>query len=65
MYQEFLRMHHDWPVENTIVNLPIRLKGNSKCISDNSLIPLGAQNMDTGTASQTLLTGVRYVCDAV
>ena len=33
-------MCHDWPVKNAIVNLPIRMKGNSKCISSNSFIPL-------------------------
>ena len=54
-----------------IVDLPIRLKGNSRRTSGNSLSPLGAQfpeyaqNMD---ASQTLLTEVKLhmyvICDA-
>ena len=26
-------MHHDWPVKKAIVDLPVRLKGNLKCIS--------------------------------
>ena len=32
VYQD-LSTCHDWPVNKAIVNLPIRLKGNSKCIS--------------------------------
>ena len=40
VYQD-LRARHDWSVENTIVNLPIRLKGNSKRIFCNSWSPLG------------------------
>ena len=35
--------------------LPIRLKGNSKRISGNSLSPFGAQNNDFSAALQTLL----------
>ena len=50
---------HDWPVNKAIINLPIRLKGNLKRISSNSLSPL-AQNKDIGTASQKLLNGVRW-----
>ena len=30
-----LSTRHDWTVKNAIVNLPIRLKGNSKRISGN------------------------------
>ena len=45
-------MHRDWPVKKTIVDLPIRMKGNSKRISGNTLSPLGAQNRDIGAASQ-------------
>ena len=52
-------MCHDWPVKKAIVNLPIRLKGNLTHISGNSLSPMGAQNKDIGTASQTFLTRVR------
>ena len=33
-------------LKKAIVNLPIRLKGNSKRTSGNSLSPLGAQNKD-------------------
>ena len=51
-------MRHDWPVKNGIVDLPIRLKGNSKLISCNSLSPFGAQNKDQGASSQTSLTCV-------
>ena len=46
-------------LKKAIVDLPIRLKGNSKHTSGNSLSPLGAQNKHFGAASQTLLTGVR------
>ena len=42
MYQD-LSTRHDWLVENTIVEWPIRWKGDSKRISGNSLSPLGAQ----------------------
>jgi len=34
-------MHHDWPVKNAFVDLPIRLKGNSKRIFRKSLSLLG------------------------
>ena len=58
MYQD-LSAYHDWPVKKAIVDLLMRLKGNSKCISGNSLSPLGARNKNFGAASQTLLTGVK------
>ena len=51
-------MRHDWPVKNAIVDLPIKMKGNSKHTSVNSLSRLGAQNKDLGAALQTLLTEV-------
>ena len=52
-------MHLNWHVKNSIVNLPIRLKANSKHISSNLYSPLGAQNKEIGTALQMLFTGVR------
>ena len=58
VYQD-LSTRHDWLVKNAIVDLPVRLKGNSKRISGNSLSPLGAQNSDIGAASQTLVTEIR------
>ena len=60
MYQD-LSTRHDWPVKKAIVDLPIRLKGNSKHTSGNSLSPLETQNKDIGAASKTLalLTGVK------
>ena len=36
MYQDLSKCH-DWPVKNVIVDLPISLKGNLKCISGNLL----------------------------
>ena len=48
-------MRHDWSVKKAIVDLLIRMKENSKRTSSNSFNPLGAQNKDPGTASQTLL----------
>ena len=42
MYQDLIT-RHDWPVKKAIVDLPIRLKGDSKRISDNSLSPKGAR----------------------
>ena len=58
MYQD-LSTRHDWLVKNAIVDLPIRLKGNSKRISGNSLSPLGTQNSDIAAAWQTLVTEVK------
>ena len=57
-YQD-LSAGHDWPVKKAIVNLPVRLKGNSKRTPGSSLSPLGALRMDFKAAWQTLLTGVR------
>ena len=34
VYQD-LSMRHDWPVQKTIVDLLIKMKGNSKCTSSN------------------------------
>ena len=36
-------MSYDWPVINAIVDLPIKMKGNSNCSSGNLLSPLGAR----------------------
>ena len=63
VYQD-LSMHHDWPVKKAIVDLPVRLKGNLKCISGKLLSLLEAQYKDFGAASQTLLTGLNYICKA-
>ena len=41
-------MCHEWPVKNVVIDLPIKMKGNSKCSSCNSSSPLGAQNKDKG-----------------
>ena len=54
-----LSARHDWSVKNAIVDLPNRLKKNLKFTSGNLFSPLGAQNEDIGTASRTLLSGVR------
>ena len=47
---ESLLAGYDWPVKKAIVDLPVRLKGNSKRTSGNSLGPLGAQDKDLGPA---------------
>ena len=52
-------MCHDWPVTNAIVELPIKMKENSKLSSSNSSSPLGAQNKDKGATLQMLLTQVK------
>lgn len=52
-------MCNGWPVKETIVKLPTRMKGNLKCTSCNLLSPLEAQNKDIGTASQILQTEVK------
>ena len=46
-------------LKNAMSKYNIRLKGNSKRTSGNSLNPLGAQNKDIEAASQTLLTGIK------
>ena len=52
MYQD-LSMHHDWPVEEAIVNFPIkRSSGNLLSLSR-------VLNKDIRAASQTLLTKVK------
>ena len=54
-------MHHDWPVRKAIVDLPIRMKGNSKHTFINSLSLGGTQNKnkDHNAALQMLLTKVK------
>ena len=37
-----LSTRHDWPVKKAIFDLPIKMKGNSKRTSGNSLSPLGS-----------------------
>ena len=49
----------DWPVEKAIVDLSIRMKGDLKRTTGNSLSPLVTQNKDIGAVSQTLLTEVK------
>ena len=61
VYQDLSNRHY-WPVQNAVVNFPIRLKGNLKHISGNFLSLLGAQNKYIGSASQALLTGVSLRC---
>ena len=59
VYQDIIT-RHDWPVNKAIVDLPIKMKGNSKRTSENSLSPLRTQNKDIGVdVSQTLLTEVK------
>ena len=53
-------MCYDWPVNG---QYPIRMKGNPKCTSSNSLSPLGVQNTEFGGALQTLVTELDYVCN--
>ena len=43
----------DWPFKKAIVDLPVRMKGNLKRTSGNSLSPLGGQDKNIGAASQT------------
>ena len=42
MYQD-LSTRRDWPVKKAIIDLPIRLKGNSKRTSGNSLSRCGTR----------------------
>ena len=52
-------MSYDWSVLNAIVDLLIKMKGNSNRSSGNLLSPLWGQNEDGGVASQTLLTEIK------
>ena len=53
-------MSYDWSVINAIIDLPIKMKGNSKCSSGNLIVEsVGGQNEHVGAASQTLLTEVK------
>ena len=58
MYQD-LSTCHDWNVKKAIVDLPIRMTGNSKCTSGNLLSLSGAHNKDVSAALQMLLTRVK------
>ena len=58
MYQD-LSTCYDWPVKKAIVDLPIKMKGNSNFTSGNSLSSLGAQNKDISAALRTLLADVK------
>ena len=51
VYQD-VTTRHNRPVRKAMVNLPIKMKGNSWS-------PLGAQNKDIGSSSQMLLTKVK------
>ena len=58
VYQDFSTCH-DWAVKKAIVDLPIKLKGNSKCTTVDLLSLLGAQSKDLGAPFQLLLTRVK------
>ena len=47
-------------IKKAISDLPIKVRGNSKLTSGNSLSPLEAQNKDIGAALQTLLETFRF-----
>ena len=64
MYQDF-STRHDWPVKNAIVDLPIRLRENSRRVSGNLLSPLRAMNKDIARCFADVTNGgLDYVCDA-
>ena len=65
VYQD-LSTRHDWPVKKAVVELPIRLKGNSKRSSHDWLSPLGVQNKESlaDVTSRAYITSAN-VCDAV
>ena len=63
VYQD-LSACRDWPVKKAIVNLPIRLKGNSKLISGSSLSPLGARTRISALSCRHYWPRFNYVSDA-
>ena len=48
-------MHHGWLVQGAFVDLPVRLKGNSKNTCINPLSPLGTPKNDLVSALQMCL----------
>ena len=59
--EQDLNTRHDWHVKKAIVDLPVKVKGNSKRTSSNSSSPLVAKNKNIGVASQTLITEVKFL----
>ena len=59
-----LRTLYDWTFKKAIVDLLIKMKGNFKRTSSNSLSPLRSKNKDIGTTSQTFVKRLNFVCDA-
>ena len=51
-------------INGPIVSLPIRMKGNSKRTSGNSLSPLGAQTRISAMLRRRYWPMLNYVCDA-
>ena len=51
-------MRRDWPVKKAFVDLPIRMKGNSKPISGNSLSLLGTWDKDDAGRFKRLANSV-------
>ena len=47
-------MHHDWPVKNAIVSLPIYMKGNLQRFSADLLSPLGPRTVILGSLSSNV-----------
>ena len=63
VYQD-LSTAHDWPFKKAIVNLRIRLKGNWKRTSGNSLSPLGPCAWISKLLRRRYWPGLDYVYDA-
>ena len=57
VYQD-LNTRHDWPVKRAIVDLPIRMKGNSKRTSSNSFSPLGRRTRILALLRRRYLVGL-------
>jgi len=54
-------MQNDCLVKKAIIDFPIKMKGNLKCTSGNSLSLLRAQNKDISTALKRFLTKVKLL----
>ena len=63
MYQD-LSTRHDWPDKKAIVDLPITLEGNSKHVTSNSLVPLGAHSEQAYRRCFSDVTNRSYITSA-
>ena len=62
LVNQYLSTHHVWPVKNAIVDLPFKMKGNSKRSCSNSLTSLGAQKWISVLLRRGYFSRLNYIC---